>query len=136
MAGSRQLVCPHGCRPARFELIGGAVFVDAAGAYAGHRDGRASFRCEVCQTVAIDLRAAQRAMRRERRQADPEALRCPGCGGWLLAPEDDPAAVVMECPTCGTRFEREEGMPSLGGTGTVPDEDNEAGDDDPADAER
>ncbi len=125
MAGSRQLVCPHGCRPQRFELVGGVVFVDPAGAYASHQDGRASFRCEVCQTVAIDLRAAARAMQRERRTSDPEALRCPGCGGWLLAPEDDPLAAVMECPACATRFEREEGMPHLGGSGTGADEEDD-----------
>ncbi len=120
MAGPRQLVCPHGCRPDRFELIGGVVFVDATGACAGHRDRQATFRCAVCQGVAVDLHQAARAMRRERRGAEPEALRCPGCGAWLLAPEDDPLAAVLECPTCGMRFGREEGMPSLAGSGTQP----------------
>ncbi|HUY97733.1 MAG TPA: hypothetical protein VMW47_08990 [Verrucomicrobiae bacterium] len=125
MAGARQLVCPHGCRPERFELVGGEVFVDRTGAYAGHRDGRATFRCEVCQMVAIDLRAAARAMRRQRTTVDPLALRCPGCGGWLLAPEEDPTAQLMECPSCGTRFDREEGTPSLGESGTAPDDEDD-----------
>jgi len=90
------------------------MFVDRNGRYAGHDDSRATYVCAVCETVAIDVAAAAAEMHR---QGDDQAITliCPSCGMRLLPPEDDPLAMLIECPACETRFEVEEGMPRLHG---------------------
>ncbi|MHB1526613.1 MAG: hypothetical protein ACYCZN_10085 [Candidatus Dormibacteria bacterium] len=112
-ASKRQLVCPYGCLPARFELLGGAVFVDARGSYLEHQDKVASFRCAGCGAVALDLAAAAAAMAREQRSAPATTVTCPACGVVLLPPDDYDAGAEMECPECEGVFSLEEGSPHL-----------------------
>ena len=126
--GKRQLVCPHGCQPARFELLGGAVFVDARGSYLEHQDKLASFRCASCAAVALDLAAAAAAMARENRNAPAATLTCPACGVVLLPPDDYAAGAEMECPECGGVFSLEEGSPHLLGGFSEDPEGSEPGD--------
>lgn len=112
----RELRCPNGCAGATFEALNAPLIVDARGDYLRHDARRATYVCSTCQSVAIDVAAAARAMTRDR-YATPPTLTCPGCGVELLPPEDDPLAAVVECPACGTRFAVEEGMPHLHGVG-------------------
>jgi len=112
-SAKRQLVCPYGCQPARFELLGGAVFVDSSGAYLDHQDQLAAFRCATCGAVALDLVSAAAAMARESRYAPEVSLTCPGCGAVLLPPGDYDEGADMECPECGSVFSLEEGSSRL-----------------------
>jgi uncharacterized protein YbaR (Trm112 family) len=114
-AGRRHLVCPYGCQPGRFELLGGAVFVDSKGSYLSHEDKVASFRCDSCGAVAMDLAAAAAAQVREQHAAPTDTLTCPACSSTLLLPDDHNAAAQLECPDCGTLFSLEEGRPHLMG---------------------
>ena len=109
----RNLVCPSGCRGGRFEILGAPVLVDSRGSYLTHHDQVATFRCDECQAVAIDLAAAARAAARDTRYAPAPTLRCPACGATLLSPEDHEASADLECPDCGAIFSWEEGSPSL-----------------------
>lgn len=88
------------------------MFVDRGGRYAGHDDSRATYVCAVCQSVAIDVAAAAREMRRTSDER-VVTLTCPSCEMRMLPPEDDPLASLIECPACETRFEVEEGTPHL-----------------------
>ncbi len=90
------------------------MFVDRTGRYAGHDDSSATFVCAVCQSVAVDVAAAAREMHR-RGEERVVTLTCPSCGMRLLPPEDDPMAMLIECPACETRFEVDEGTPRLHG---------------------
>ncbi|MGH7609463.1 MAG: hypothetical protein ACREOD_05920 [Candidatus Dormibacteria bacterium] len=121
----RQLTCPSGCQSGRFELLGALVLVDRRGDCLGHRDGRASFRCAECQSLAVDLAAAARAAAREQGGTPAPRLRCPECGARLLAPEERDPLGALECPACGARFSWEEGQPSLLGEFSEPEEDEE-----------
>jgi hypothetical protein len=114
-----ELRCPNGCDDGRFEALNAPLIVDRAGRYLGHEAGAATYLCERCQSVAIDLAAAAREMQR-REESGPQTLKCPGCGLEMLPPEDDPFAILLECPSCETRFSGEEGMTRLhgGGNGT------------------
>ena len=114
-AGRRNLVCPYGCQPGRFELLGGAVFVDPRGSYLSHEDRVASFRCDSCGAVAMDLAAAAAAQIREQVTAPTSSLVCPACGTKLLLPEDHDPGAQLECPSCATIFSLEEGRPHLMG---------------------
>ncbi len=136
VASRRELACPNRCPEGRFEVLGAPVFVDRGGTYAGHDDRRATFRCATCQAVALDLRAVAAAMRRESRRSPGEGLRCPGCGSWLLAPEADLLAPLLECPSCGTRFEADEVRPELLGRSSPPDPHQDPAGDDGADGDR
>jgi ribosomal protein S27E len=112
-AGKRHLVCPYGCQPGRFELIGGAVFVDPRGLYLSHEERLASFRCESCGSVAVDLAEAAAARARESGSAGQLTVTCPACGTRLLPPlEMDPGS-QLECPNCGAVFSFEEGSQHL-----------------------
>jgi hypothetical protein len=99
------------------------MFVDRSGRYAGHDDSNATYVCAVCQSVAVDVFAAAREMHR-RGDERVVTLTCPSCGMRMLPPEDDPMAMLIECPACETRFEVEEGMPHLHTAG----DDDEDGD--------
>ncbi len=115
-AGKRHLVCPNGCQPGRFELIGGAVYVDSRGIYLSHEQRLASFRCEVCGSVAIDLAAAATARARDGGVATPATVLCPACQTRLLPPDDLDPSSQLECPGCGSIFSFEEGSEHLLGT--------------------
>ena len=117
----RELRCPTGCPEATFEALNAPLIVDARGRYLRHDARHATYVCTTCQSVAIDVAAAARAMTRDR-SAIPPTLTCPGCGVELLPPEDDPLAAVVECPACATRFSVEEGMPHLHGVGSGEDD--------------
>lgn len=112
-AGKRHLVCPYGCQPGRFELIGGAVFVDARGSYLSHEERLASFRCDLCGAVAVDLAAVAAARSRDGSVAQEATLTCPGCGDRLLPPTDLEPSAQLECPGCATQFSVEEGSTHL-----------------------
>jgi DNA-directed RNA polymerase subunit RPC12/RpoP len=108
------LACPNNCAEGRFEALNAVMFVDRTGRYAGHEARRATYVCAVCQSVAVDVAAAAREMRR---RGDERAvtLTCPSCSMRMLPPEDDPLATLVECPACETRFAVDEGMPRLHG---------------------
>ncbi|HVD02548.1 MAG TPA: hypothetical protein VNF75_00150 [Candidatus Dormibacteraeota bacterium] len=112
-AGKRHLVCPYGCQPGRFELIGGAVYVDSRGSYLSHEERLASFRCDSCGAVAVDLAAAAAARARDGSTAQEATLKCPACGARLLPPNDLEPTSQLECPGCATVFSVEEGSPHL-----------------------
>lgn len=117
------LACPNGCPEGRFEALNAPLLVDSAGRYVGHDDSAATYVCAVCQSVAIDVAAAAREMRR-RGEERVVTLTCPSCGLRMLPPEDDPLATVVECPACETRFDVEEGQARLHSVlGTDEDED-------------
>ncbi len=124
-AGRRHLVCPYGCQPGRFELIGGAVFVDPQGRYLSHEDRLASFRCEICGSVAIDLAAAAAARARDLGAAAMATVVCPSCQARLLPPDDPDPSSQLECPACGSVFSFEEGSEHLLGAFSEPEEDPE-----------
>ena len=92
------------------------MFVDRAGRYAGHDAGAATYVCAVCQSVAVDVAAAARELE-QRGEERAVVLTCPSCGVQMLPPADDPAAPVIECPACETRFDVEEGIPRLHSVG-------------------
>jgi predicted RNA-binding Zn-ribbon protein involved in translation (DUF1610 family) len=115
-AGKRHLVCPYGCQPQRFELIGGAVFVDQRGLYLNHEERLASFRCESCGAVAIDLADAAAARARESGSAGQITVTCPACGTRLLPPDELDPGAQLECPSCGAIFSFEEGSQHLLGS--------------------
>ncbi|NNM98103.1 MAG: hypothetical protein HKL89_10960 [Candidatus Dormibacteraeota bacterium] len=121
----RQLVCPYGCRPARFELLGGAVFVDSSGSYLDHQDKLAAFRCASCGAVALDLASAAAAMARESRYAPDISITCPACGAVLLPPGDYEVGAEMECPECASVFSMEEGSPHLLGDFSADEDESE-----------
>ena len=106
------LACPNNCPEGRFEALNAPLFVDRTGRYAGHDDSRATYVCAVCQSVAVDVAAAAREMRRNHDER-VVTLTCPSCGMRMLPPEDDPLASLVECPACETRFEVEEGTAHL-----------------------
>lgn len=116
MPRSRELSCPNGCEGGRFEALNAPLIVDRAGRYLEHDDRAATFVCAVCQSVAVDVAAAARAMARAG-VAPSVSLTCPGCGSRMLPPEDDPLADLVECPFCETRFSIEEGLARLHGGG-------------------
>ncbi len=124
-AGRRHLVCPYGCQPGRFELIGGAVYVDSRGVYLSHEERLASFRCEVCGSVAIDLAAAAAARARDTGAAALASVICPSCQTRLLPPEDLDPASHLECPGCGAEFSFEEGSQHLLGSFSETEEEEE-----------
>lgn len=112
---ARHLACPNGCPGGRFELLGGHVTVDAEGRCLGHGDRTATFACELCGSVAVDLSQVARELR-EPPLASVEELVCPACGARLLAP-DDPEPGQLQCPDCEALFFAEEGRFNvLGGT--------------------
>jgi DNA-directed RNA polymerase subunit RPC12/RpoP len=113
----RDLRCPNRCPDGRFEALNAPLIVDGSGRYLEHDGSAATYVCAVCHSVAIDVAAAAREMRRDNRSASA-VLECPGCGARLLPPEDDPLAPEVECPDCGQRFAVEEGMRSLHGGGS------------------
>ncbi len=98
------------------------MFVDRSGRYAGHDASQATYVCAVCQSVAVDVAAAAAEMHR-RGDDNVVTLVCPSCGLRMLPPEDDPLAMVIECPACETRFEVEEGTRRLHGDRDIEDED-------------
>ncbi|MBV8194768.1 MAG: hypothetical protein JOY80_04495 [Candidatus Dormibacteraeota bacterium] len=110
------LHCPNGCGEGLFEALNAQVLVDRAGRYVRHRVDGVTYVCATCQTVAVDLAATARELRRGE-AGNAETLRCPSCGLEMLPPEDDPRAAVVECPACETRFAIEEGMLHLHGRG-------------------
>jgi hypothetical protein len=115
------LACPNNCPDGRFEALNAPMLVDRTGRYAGHDDSRATYVCAVCQSVAVDVAAAAREMRRNHGER-VVTLTCPSCGMRMLPPEDDPMASLVECPACETRFEVEEGTARLHGGGDDEDE--------------
>ena len=115
----RQLACPTGCVDGRFEALNAPMMVDRNGRYLSHDASMATYVCNVCRMVAIDVAAAGRAMRTDG-PAPLTTLTCPACGVVMLPPEDDEMAVVVECPACEARFAVEEGMPRLHGAGEDP----------------
>ena len=111
-----ELRCPSGCPDGRFEALNAPLIVDRSGRYVEHEADTATYVCVRCQSVAIDVAAAAREMRRQE-SAQPELLACPVCGLEMLPPEDEPQAALVECPACETRFGIEEGRRFLhGGT--------------------
>lgn len=95
--------------------------VDSEGRCLGHDDRTATFACELCASVAVDLGQVARQLR-EPPLARAEELVCPGCGLRLLAP-DDPALGQLQCPECETLFFAEEGRPDvLGGRPAAEDD--------------
>lgn len=123
--GRRHLVCPYGCQPGRFELIGGAVYVDSEGRYLSHDGRMASYRCEICGSVAIDLAAAAAARLRDTGAAAAATVICPSCQVRLLPPEDLDPTSQLECPGCGAVFSFEEGSQHLLGSFSEPEVDEE-----------
>jgi DNA-directed RNA polymerase subunit RPC12/RpoP len=121
------LACPNNCPEGRFEALNAPMFVDRNGRYAGHDDTRATYVCAVCQSIAVDVAAAAREMRRNRDER-VVTLTCPSCGMRMLPPEDDPLASLVECPACETRFEVEEGTPRLHGGPEDQDSDEDSDD--------
>jgi len=121
MAPIRELRCPNGCPEGRFEALNAVLVVDSGGRYQSHDARQATYVCATCQSVAVDVAAAAREMRRDRTAAEP-TLTCPVCGVVMLPPEDDPLAAFVECPACGARFAIEEGIPHLHGGGEPVDE--------------
>jgi DNA-directed RNA polymerase subunit RPC12/RpoP len=116
------LACPNNCPEGRFEALNAPMFVDRSGRYAGHDGSQATYVCAVCQSVAVDVAAAAAEMHR-RGDDNVVTLVCPSCGLRMLPPEDDPLAMVIECPACETRFEVEEGTRRLHGDRDIEDED-------------
>jgi DNA-directed RNA polymerase subunit RPC12/RpoP len=117
------LRCPSGCEGGEFEQLNARVIVDRSGRYLRHHADAVTYVCATCQSVAIDLAAASREMRRDT-TAEPVPLRCPSCGLQMLPPADEPFAQLLECPACETRFGIEEGMRHLHGeSGMVFDSD-------------
>lgn len=108
------LQCPNGCEDGRFEVLNAPLIVDRAGRYVEHRAEAATYVCERCQSVAVDIAAAAREMERHE-ESGQQVLVCPSCGLEMLPPEDDPFANLVECPACETRFGVEEGTPRLHG---------------------
>jgi DNA-directed RNA polymerase subunit RPC12/RpoP len=119
MASTRELRCPNGCPEGRFEALNAVLIVDPRGRYLSHDARQATYVCATCQSVAVDIAAAAREMRRDR-TAVPSTLTCPVCGVEMLPPEDDPLAALVECPACGARFTIEEGLPHLHGRSEPP----------------
>jgi DNA-directed RNA polymerase subunit RPC12/RpoP len=118
------LACPNNCPEGRFEALNAPMFVDRHGRYAGHDGIRATYVCAVCQSVAVDVAAAAAEMHR-RGDEQTVTLTCPSCGMRMLPPEDDPLAILIECPACETRFEVEEGMSRLHGDSDREDDDSD-----------
>lgn len=112
------LECPNHCQGHRFEALNAPLYVDRQGCYVGHDARRVTFVCAACQCVAIDIDAAAEEMRHRPAAASILTLTCPSCATLMLPPDDDPMAPAVECPECGTRFMREEGMPNLHGSST------------------
>ncbi|HYA00591.1 MAG TPA: hypothetical protein VEK76_09600 [Candidatus Binatia bacterium] len=106
------LQCPNGCSGGRFEALNAPLIVDSQRRYLEHDDSRATFVCAECQSVAVDLAEAARAMRRDA-ELEPPILVCPHCAAEMLPPLDDELAAYVECPICETRFAIEEGMRRL-----------------------
>lgn len=125
MAVPRHLVCPNSCPGGTFELLGGRVLVDSAGRCLRHEVEVASFACALCGSVALDLAAAERALRRAVPAPLEEELTCPGCGVTLLAPTGVDAATDLQCPDCGLFFAPEEGRSRLLGSSTPPEEESD-----------
>jgi DNA-directed RNA polymerase subunit RPC12/RpoP len=115
MRGYTQLQCPNGCTAGRFEALNAPLIVDRQGRYLTHDATQATYVCETCQSVAIDLVGAARQMVRDGELEDggEHTLTCPACGMEMLPPEDDPFATMVECPDCGTRFQVDEGVTRL-----------------------
>jgi DNA-directed RNA polymerase subunit RPC12/RpoP len=123
VSAHRDLQCPNGCSPARFEALNAPLFVDSRGRYLDHDTRHATYVCATCASVAIDVAAAAREMARDR-SAAPLTLICPACAAEMLPPEDDPLATHVECPACGVQFAIEEGLPRLhGGSAYVTEDD-------------
>ncbi len=121
MSRSRDLHCPNGCPEGRFEALNAPLTVDRRGDYVTHDTRKATFVCTTCQSVSVDVAAAAREM--SRRGVDPGlTLTCPQCQTVMLPPENDPFAVLVECPACETRFSIEEGLPHLHGSGSLSDD--------------
>jgi DNA-directed RNA polymerase subunit RPC12/RpoP len=118
MPRRRDLQCPNGCAEGTFEALNAPLIVGRDGAYLRHDDSAATYRCTSCSSIAVDVWAAAREMRRDR-TAEPPTLKCPACGTLMLPPVDDPLATLVECPACGQQFAVDEGMPHLHGGGGV-----------------
>jgi DNA-directed RNA polymerase subunit RPC12/RpoP len=112
MPRRRDLYCPTGCPEGTFEALNAPLIVGRDGAYIRHDDSAATYRCTSCGSIAVDLWAVAREMRRDR-VAEPATLTCPACGTMMLPPVDDPLATVVECPACGHQFTLDEGTPHL-----------------------
>ncbi len=126
MGAARHLVCPNSCPGGAFELLGGRVLVDSAGRCLRHETEVATFACAMCGAVAVDLAAAERALRRGAPPRLDEELTCPGCGVTLLAPSGVDAELELQCPDCGLVFAPDEGRARLLGSGT-PEADDDGG---------
>ncbi len=107
-----ELQCPAGCTDGRFEALNAPLVVDRTGRYLEHDPRAATYVCERCQSVAVDLAGAAREMH-ARDEGAAQVLVCPACGLEMLPPEDDPLADVLECPACEARFSLDEGMSRL-----------------------
>ena len=110
------LHCPSGCDGGEFEQLNARVIVDGTGRYLRHEADAVTYVCATCQSVAVDLAAASREIRRDT-TVQPVTLRCPSCGLQMLPPEDAPLAQLVECPACETQFGIEEGTRHLHGDG-------------------
>ena len=124
MAGARHHVCPNSCPGGAFELLGGRVLVDSAGHCLRHETEVATFTCAMCGAVAVDLAAAERALRRQAPAPLEEELTCPGCGVTLVAPSGVEADLELQCPDCGLVFAPDEGRARLLGSSS-PEADDE-----------
>ncbi len=114
MRRSIELQCPHSCAEGRFEALNAPLIVDRHGEYLSHSTRAVTYVCAICQSVAVNIAAAAREMRRAGLTQAP-SLACPSCGSRMLPPEDDPLADLVECPFCDHRFSIEEGMTHLHG---------------------